>query len=141
MLQREPGKEPDLHRALPRPGYLRVRWDGVDPETIPRAYSVTSVWVARAHAIDNLPSEQSPAQAQRLAASLGERGRCQAIPNPRALSSCSSSGAAREFPGHKERVRQSSRSRLARHTVPDFAGDTLFDAAGRVVSAAECLPR
>ncbi len=36
---------------------------------------------------------------------------------------------------------KSSRSRLTRHTLPDFAGDTLFDAVGRVVSEAECLPR
>ena len=38
-------------------------------------------------------------------------------------------------------MRQSSRSRLSRHTVADFAGDTLFDAVGRVVSEANCLPR
>lgn len=38
-------------------------------------------------------------------------------------------------------VKQSSRSRLSPHTIADFPGDTLFDAIGRVVSAAECLPR
>ncbi len=38
-------------------------------------------------------------------------------------------------------MKQSSRARLTRHTVADFAGDTLFDAVGRVVSEAECLPR
>ena len=38
-------------------------------------------------------------------------------------------------------MRQSSRSRLTRHTVTAFTGDTLFDEMGRVISAAECLPR
>jgi hypothetical protein len=38
-------------------------------------------------------------------------------------------------------VKQSSRARLSRHSVADFPGDTLFDAIGRVVSEAECLPR
>lgn len=38
-------------------------------------------------------------------------------------------------------LKQSSRSRLTRFTVADFPGDTLFDAVGRVVSEAECLPR
>lgn len=38
-------------------------------------------------------------------------------------------------------LKQSSRARLTRHTVADFPGDTLFDAVGRVVSEAECLPR
>jgi hypothetical protein len=38
-------------------------------------------------------------------------------------------------------VDRSSRSRLSRHTVSEFSGDTLFDAVGRVVSEAECLPR
>jgi hypothetical protein len=38
-------------------------------------------------------------------------------------------------------LKQSSRSRLTRFTVADFPGDTLFDAIGRVVSEAECLPR
>ena len=36
---------------------------------------------------------------------------------------------------------QSSRSRLSRRSLRDFDGDTLFDAVGRVVSEAECLPR
>jgi hypothetical protein len=40
-----------------------------------------------------------------------------------------------------EAMRQSSRSKLTRCTLPDFSGDTLFDAVGRVVSEAECLPR
>jgi hypothetical protein len=38
-------------------------------------------------------------------------------------------------------VRPSSRSRLSPRSVPEFAGDTLFDAVGRVVAAADCLPR
>jgi len=38
-------------------------------------------------------------------------------------------------------ARASSRSRLSPRSLPDFAGDTLFDAVGRVVCAAECLPR
>ena len=38
-------------------------------------------------------------------------------------------------------MRQSSRSKLTRHTLPDFPGDTLFDEVGRVVSEAACLPR
>lgn len=38
-------------------------------------------------------------------------------------------------------LKQSSRGRLTRHTLPEFAGPTLFDAVGRVVSEAECLPR
>ena len=38
-------------------------------------------------------------------------------------------------------LKQSSRGRLTRHTLPEFAGPTLFDAIGRVVSEAECLPR
>jgi hypothetical protein len=38
-------------------------------------------------------------------------------------------------------MRRSSRSRLTRHTLAEFAGDTLFDAVGRVVAEAECLPR
>jgi hypothetical protein len=38
-------------------------------------------------------------------------------------------------------MRQSSRSRLTRHTLADFAGDTLFDAVGRAICETECLPR
>ena len=38
-------------------------------------------------------------------------------------------------------MRLGSRSKLTRHTLPDFSGNTLFDAVGRVVSEAECLPR
>jgi hypothetical protein len=38
-------------------------------------------------------------------------------------------------------MQQSSRGRLTAHTIPDFPGPTLFDAIGRVVSEAECLPR
>lgn len=38
-------------------------------------------------------------------------------------------------------LKQSSRARLTRHTLPEFSGATLFDAVGRVVSEAECLPR
>ncbi len=38
-------------------------------------------------------------------------------------------------------LKQSSRARLTRHTLPEFGGDTLFDAIGRVVCEAECLPR
>lgn len=38
-------------------------------------------------------------------------------------------------------LKASSRARLTRFTVADFPGDTLFDALGRVVSEAECLPR
>src|SRR5919202_3616666 len=41
-----------------------------------------------------------------------------------------------ESPAHR-----SARWRLNRYSLPDFAGDTLFDAVGRVVSAAACLPR
>ena len=37
--------------------------------------------------------------------------------------------------------RKSSRSRLTRFALPDFTGDTLFDAVARVVAEAECLPR
>ena len=36
---------------------------------------------------------------------------------------------------------RSARWRLSRYSLPDFGGDTLFDAVGRVVSQAECLPR
>jgi hypothetical protein len=36
---------------------------------------------------------------------------------------------------------RSARWRLSRYSLPDFAGDTLFDAVGRVVAEAECLPR
>lgn len=38
-------------------------------------------------------------------------------------------------------MKPSSRARLTRFTVADFPGDTLFDAVGRVVSEAACLPR
>jgi hypothetical protein len=38
-------------------------------------------------------------------------------------------------------VRPSSRSRLSPQSLPEFAGDTLFDVVGRVVSEADCLPR
>lgn len=36
---------------------------------------------------------------------------------------------------------RSSRNLLNRHTLPRFAGDTLFDRVARAVCAAECLPR
>lgn len=35
----------------------------------------------------------------------------------------------------------SSRSRLTRHALAEFSGDTLFDAVGRTIAEAECLPR
>ena len=38
-------------------------------------------------------------------------------------------------------MKRSSRGRLTRHTADEFAGDTLFDAVGRAISQAECLPR
>jgi hypothetical protein len=38
-------------------------------------------------------------------------------------------------------ARADSRSRLSPRSLPDFAGDTLFDAVGRVIAAADCLPR
>lgn len=38
-------------------------------------------------------------------------------------------------------LKHSSRCRLTRYNVADFPGDNLFDAIGRVVSLAECLPR
>src|SRR3954454_7067292 len=38
-------------------------------------------------------------------------------------------------------ARAASRSRLSPHSLPEFGGDTLFDAVGRVVAAANCLPR
>jgi methyltransferase family protein len=38
-------------------------------------------------------------------------------------------------------ARAASRSRLSPRSLPDFAGDTLFDAVGRVVCEADCLPR
>ena len=38
-------------------------------------------------------------------------------------------------------LKQGSRCRLTRFNIADFSGDTLFDKVGRVVSAAECLPR
>ena len=38
-------------------------------------------------------------------------------------------------------MKRSSRGKLTRGTAYEFAGDTLFDAVGRAVSAAECLPR
>jgi hypothetical protein len=40
-----------------------------------------------------------------------------------------------------EATERSARWRLSRYSLPDFAGDTLFDAVGRVVAEAECLPR
>src|ERR671933_602774 len=41
-----------------------------------------------------------------------------------------------ENPAHR-----SARWRLNRYSLPDFAGNTLFDAVGRVISEANCLPR
>src|SRR5204862_1774760 len=41
----------------------------------------------------------------------------------------------------KEAAKRSARWRLSRYSARDFAGDTLFDAIGRVVAEAECLPR
>jgi hypothetical protein len=41
----------------------------------------------------------------------------------------------------EEPANRSSRSRLSGQSLPDFAGDTLFDAVGRVVAEANCLPR
>lgn len=38
-------------------------------------------------------------------------------------------------------LKPSSRARLTRFTAADFAGESLFDALGRTVSEAECLPR
>ena len=38
-------------------------------------------------------------------------------------------------------ARASSRRRLSPRSLPDFAGETLFDAVGRVVCEADCLPR
>ena len=38
-------------------------------------------------------------------------------------------------------MKPNSRGRLTKYTAGDFSGDTLFDAVGRVVSEAECLPR
>jgi hypothetical protein len=38
-------------------------------------------------------------------------------------------------------VNRSSHSRPSRRSLQDFARDTLFDAVGRVISEAECLPR
>ena len=41
----------------------------------------------------------------------------------------------------KDAADRSARWRLSRYSLPDFVGDTLFDAVGRVVAEAECLPR
>jgi hypothetical protein len=40
-----------------------------------------------------------------------------------------------------EPAKRSSRRRLSHYSAQDFAGDTLLDAIGRVVSEANCLPR